>query len=65
MPVARIVQTIAAADPKACRGIGVRMRPQLVLEATAYSAQGEVAYFQEIYIPHSHRKLLFESDLRY
>ena len=65
MPVTRIVQTIAAADPKACRRIGVRVRPHLLLEATAYSAQGEVAYFQEIYIPPNRRKLLFESDLRY
>jgi hypothetical protein len=35
------------------------------LEATAYSAQGEVAYFQEIYIPPNRRKLLFDSELRY
>jgi GntR family transcriptional regulator len=65
MPVSRIIQTIAAADRKTCRRIGIRTRPNLVLEATAYSAQGEVAYFQEIYIPPNRRKLLFESDLRY
>src|SRR5262249_4179224 len=63
MPVTHIVQTIVAADRKAWPQIGTR--PHLVLEATAYSAQGDVAYFQEIYIPPNRRKLLFESDLRY
>jgi GntR family transcriptional regulator len=64
MPVTRIVQAVAAADRNACRRIGVRTRPYLVLEATAYSAQGEVVYFQELYIPPNRRKLLFDSNLR-
>jgi GntR family transcriptional regulator len=65
MPVVRIVQAIAAADAKLCRRIGIRTRPHLVLEATAYAAQGEVAYVQDLYIPRNPRKLLFESELRY
>ena len=65
MPISRIASTIAAADQKAWRRLGLRSRPHLVLEATAYSAQGEVTYFQEFYIPPNRRKLLFESELRY
>jgi GntR family transcriptional regulator len=65
IPISRIVSTIAGADQKAWRRLGLRSRPHLVLEATAYSAQGEVAYFQEIYIPRNRRKLLFDSELRY
>jgi GntR family transcriptional regulator len=62
MPISRIVQTIARCSPSAIKGLG--WRPHLVLEATAYTAEGEVAYFQEIYIPSARRKLLFDSDLR-
>jgi len=62
IPISRIVQTIVRVDkppmPKQ------RWRPQLLLEATAYAADGEVAYFQEIYMPATGRKLLFDSDLR-
>jgi len=65
MPIVRIVQAIAAADAKLCRRIGIHTRPHLVLEATAYAAQGEVAYVQDLYIPRNRRKLLFESELRY
>ncbi|HZP74504.1 MAG TPA: GntR family transcriptional regulator [Pseudolabrys sp.] len=57
MPISRIVQTVASI--KATRG-----RPQLRLEATAYTVEGEVAYFQEIDIPDNPRRLLFDSDLR-
>ena len=53
------------ADKKVWRRLAIRSRPHLVLEATAYTAEGEVAYFQEIYIPPNPRKLLFDSELRY
>ena len=62
MPISRIVQTIARIDSSPLKGL--RWRPQLLLEATAYTAEGEVAYFQEIYIPPVTNKLLFDSDLR-
>lgn len=61
MPISRIVQTIARPDIKPARNL--RWRPQLLLEATAYTAEGEVAYFQEIFLPPTKRKLLFDSDL--
>jgi GntR family transcriptional regulator len=65
MPISRIVQTIAMSDKKAWPRLAIRLRPHLLLEATGYLAQGEVAYFQEIYIPPNRRKLLFDSELRY
>src|SRR6266508_43339 len=65
MPIGRIVQTIGVADKRMWRRLAMRSRPHLVLEATAYTAEGEVAYFQEIYIPPNRRKLLFDSELRY
>ncbi len=65
MPICRITQTIAMVDKRMWRRLAIRSRPHLVLEATAYTADGEVAYFQEIYIPPNPRKLLFDSELRY
>lgn len=62
MPISRIVQTIVNADKPPVPNLG--WRAQLVLEATAYAADGEVAYLQEIYMPAGRRKLLFDSDLR-
>jgi GntR family transcriptional regulator len=62
MPISRIVQTIVGVDKPSMPKL--RWRPQLLLEATAYAADGEVAYSQEIYIPATRRKLLFDSDLR-
>jgi GntR family transcriptional regulator len=64
MPISRIVQTIAAADARTWRAVGLRPPAHLFLEATAYTAEGEVVYFQEIFIPPNRRKLLFESDLQ-
>lgn len=61
MPISRIVQTIGRPDSKPARALS--WRPQLVLGATAYTAEGEVAYFQEIFIPRTQRKLMFDSDL--
>jgi GntR family transcriptional regulator len=61
MPISRIVQTIGRPDGKPARALS--WQPQLVLEATAYTAEGEVAYFQEIFIPRPQRKLMFDSDL--
>lgn len=61
-PISCIVQTIARTEAIPLKRLG--WRPHLVLEATAYTAEGEVAYFQEIYIPSVTRKLLFDSDLR-
>jgi GntR family transcriptional regulator len=65
MPIARIVQTIATADKNTWRRLAIASRPHLVLEATAYAAEGKVAYFQEFYIPPNRRKLLFESEFKY
>ncbi len=65
MPICRIVQTIATADKRMWRRLAIRSRPYLVLEATASTADGEVAYFQEIYIPPNPRRLMFDSELRY
>ena len=62
MPISRIVQTIVPTDTSPVKGL--RWRPHLLLEATAYTSEGEVAYFQEIYIPSVTHRLLFESDLR-
>jgi len=62
MPISRIVQAIARCDGSPGKRLG--WRPHLLLEATAYTGEGEVAYFQEIYIPAVSRKLLFDSDLR-
>lgn len=64
MPISRVTQTIEMADKLMWRKLGIRSRPHLVLEATAYSAEGEVAYFQENYIPPNRRKLSFDSELR-
>src|SRR5215510_6364531 len=61
----RIVQTIRMADKKLWQRLGISTRPHLLLEATAYTTEGDAAYFQEIYIPPNRRKLLFESELRY
>jgi GntR family transcriptional regulator len=61
MPISRIVQTVVRTDK--CPSRKLRWRPRLLLEATAYIADGEVAYFQEIYIPDVGNKLLFDSDL--
>jgi len=63
--ISRIVQTLAMADKKKWQQLGLGARPHLVLEATAYTNQGDAAYFQEIHIPPNRRKLLFESELRY
>jgi GntR family transcriptional regulator len=62
MPISRIVQTIRRCDALPRKRLS--WRPHLVLEATAYTVEGEAAYFQEIYIPSVSRKLLFDSDLR-
>jgi GntR family transcriptional regulator len=61
MPISRIVQTIGRVDAVPVKKLN--FRPQLLLEATAYTAEGELAYFQEIYLPATKRKLLFDSDL--
>jgi GntR family transcriptional regulator len=62
MPISRLVQTIARTDASPKKNLG--WRPHLLLEATAHTAEDEVAYFQEIWIPSTGRKLLFDSDLR-
>jgi len=64
VPISRITQTIGMVDKRTWRKLGIRSRPHVVQEATAYSAEGEVVYFQENYIPPNNRKLLFESELR-
>lgn len=65
MPISRIVQTIEIADREAGRDIAMSPPPHLVIKATAYTAGGDVAYFQELYIPRNRRQLLFDSVLRY
>ena len=67
MPIARISQTIGPANAKTrriCRQATPKVEPFLVIEATAFAAKGNVVYFQEIYVPKTRRKLLFDSDLR-
>lgn len=64
MPICRITQTIRTADRKLWRRLAIKSPPHLVLEATAYTADGGVVYLQEIYIPPNPRKLLFDSELR-
>jgi GntR family transcriptional regulator len=67
MPIVRIAQTVAPAgdsSKKICRQMGLKAEPFLVIEATGHAAQGNVVYFQEIHIPRSRRKLLFDSDLK-
>lgn len=61
MPISRIVQTIGR--PAAAPARKLRWKTELVLEAAAYTAEGEIAYFQEIFLPSRKRKLLFDSDL--
>lgn len=61
MPISRIVQTIGRPGATPTRKLS--WRPNLIIEATAYTAEGEVAYFQEIFMPATRRKLLFDSDL--
>jgi hypothetical protein len=65
MPIGRITQTIGMADKKVWRQFAIPSPPHLVLEAIAYSAEGNPVYFQEIYIPPNPRKLLFDSELIY
>jgi GntR family transcriptional regulator len=62
MPISRILQTVVSVDKSSIPK--QRWRPQLLLEATAYAADGEVAYLQEIHIPATRRRMLFDSDLR-
>lgn len=62
LSIARIVQTIARYDAPLMKNLG--RRPHFLLKATAYSGDGEVVYFQEIYISSVRQKLLFDSDLR-
>jgi GntR family transcriptional regulator len=65
MPIRRITQTIATADRRRWRDLGITSKAHLQMEATAYSSQGDVVYFQEFYIPPNSRRLLFDSELRY
>ena len=62
-PISRMVQTIVRVDGVPLPRL--RWRPHLLLEATAYTADGDVVYFQEIYIPAVRRRLLIDSDLRF
>ena len=64
MPVTRIVQAIGAADPRAWRALALPAPAHLTMEATAYTADGEVTYVQDFYVPRSRRRLLFDSQLR-
>jgi hypothetical protein len=53
------------ANRSAPRNLPLKERPQLVINATAYTVEGRTAYFQELYVPPNHRKLLFDSELKY
>jgi GntR family transcriptional regulator len=64
IPISRIVQTLSIPDRGAWRQVGIPLRPHLLLEATAFAGKGEIAYFQELYIPRHRRKLMFDSDFR-
>jgi len=65
MPITRIVQTVAAADETMWRDLAMPGPVNLMLAATGYASDRKAVYFQEIYIPHNKRRLLFESDLRH
>ena len=65
LSITRVTQTIAMPDPRKWRKLAIRTRPHLVLESTAYTADGTVAFFQEIYIPPNRRKLVFDSELKF
>jgi hypothetical protein len=62
MPISRLVHTIERAR-KHPRQRGAASPPHLLLEATAYTAEGQIAYFQEFHIPPNRKKLLFDSNL--
>jgi GntR family transcriptional regulator len=64
MPITRIAQTIRTPDRTTWKRLALPSRPNLLLEATAYTTGDEVAYFQELYIPPNDRKLLFDSSLK-
>jgi GntR family transcriptional regulator len=63
MPISRLVHTIAQVR-KHPRKRGASARTHLLMEATAYTAKGQIAYFQEFHIPPNGRRLLFDSSLR-
>jgi GntR family transcriptional regulator len=65
MPITRIAQTIRTVDRTTWKRLALPSRPNLLLEATAYTTGDDVVYFQELYIPPNDRKLLFDSSLRY
>ncbi|HEX4556184.1 MAG TPA: GntR family transcriptional regulator [Xanthobacteraceae bacterium] len=65
LSITRVTQTIAMPDSRKWRKLPLRARPHLVLESTAYTAGGAVAFFQEIYIPPNRRKLVFDSELKF
>ena len=64
IPITRIVQMLSIPDKGTWREVGMPLRPHLLLEATAFTGQGEIAYFQELYIPRHRRKLMFDTDFR-
>ena len=62
MPISRIAHTIAQGR-KHPRKRGASAQPNLLMEATAYTAKGQIPYFQEFHIPPNRRRLLFDSNL--
>lgn len=62
--IVRIRQTLQSADKESWRRFGMAGAPHLLLRATAWTAQPELAYFQELYVPRNRRRLLFESELK-
>jgi GntR family transcriptional regulator len=63
IPITRIVQTISKPEGATWRALALPSRPHLLLEATAFT-KGDIAYFQELYIPRNRRKLMFDTDFR-
>lgn len=64
IPITRIVQTICTPDRHLWTSLGLPAKPHMLLEATAYARQSDIAYFQELFIPANSRKLLFDTELR-
>jgi len=66
LPIARIRQSVAVVDREAAENAPLLADAPtyLIVEATAYARDGSVAYFQEITIPQTNRRLLFESNLK-
>ena len=61
--ITRICEAISTPDRDRWTSLGLATQPHLLIEATAFAGDGDVAYFQELLVPPNGRKLLFDTDL--